>query len=78
MNIISQKREFNVLLFKAAKTKYIQIHIYEFTVMKSLSTLLMVGYTMKHKQVEQGFCIYIYAEIKMVFIYLFIYLLDLQ
>jgi hypothetical protein len=34
------KRKFNVLLLKAAKTKYIQIHIYAFTVMKCLSTLL--------------------------------------
>jgi hypothetical protein len=39
VNIILQKEEFNVLLLKAAKTKYIQIHIYAFIVMKCLSNI---------------------------------------
>jgi hypothetical protein len=69
VNIISQKQEFNVLLFKAAETKYIQIHIYAFTVMKSLSALLKAGYAMKHKPVEQGFCEYM-QRWKCIFSYL--------
>jgi hypothetical protein len=37
--------------------------------MKSLSTLLKAGYALKHKQVEQGFCEYLY-----VYIYIYIYM----
>jgi len=79
VNIISQKQEFNVLLLKAAKTKYIQIHIYAFRVMKFLSTRLKAGYTLKHEQVDQGFseyvCMYVYIYIckDENWFYLFIY-----